>query len=75
MDNNTLCSSEEEVFRVKVLGFYIYFLMIVNTSIIVWHTIGDYTYNNLKQKNVDKDKEDINLVDNNRKWFFSTKIE
>ena len=72
--NNTLCDSEEEVFRVKVLGFYIYFLMIINTSLVVWHTLGNYSENNLK-----KDKNNFNCeIDEDlkkRKWFFSNKIE
>ena len=78
MDNNTLCSSEEEVFRVKVLGFYIYFLMVVNTSIVVWHMISSYPDSEINFK---KNKNNVNCdldIDENikkRKWFFSNKIE
>ena len=69
MNNNTLCDSVEEVFRVKVLGFYIYFLMIINTSFVVWHTIGNYSENNLKKDTeINKDKKKC-------KWFLTNKIE
>jgi sensor domain CHASE-containing protein len=68
MSNNTLCNSVEEVFRVKVLGFYIYFLMIVNTSIVVWHTLGDHSHKNIKKELSEKSNT-------KRKWFFTNNID
>ena len=64
MDNNTLCNSVEEVFRVKVLGFYIYFLMIINTSFVVWYTIGNYSENNQVVQKDDKYSLKFVLISN-----------
>ena len=71
MMNYTDCiSSDDEIYRTKVLSFYIYFLMFVNTSIIVWFSLDNHiNHNELHNELRNEPKQ------SKRKWFFSNNIE
>jgi len=73
--NYTDCiSNDDEIYRTKVLSLYIYFLMFVNTSIIVWFSLDNYIYDN-KLRNELHNELHNEPKQSKRKWFFSNNIE